>query len=115
MQIITNKISLKDLKKMSENMFGGLVKAVVDIEQKIMIVDAEMHADEERFLLEEKGSQQEHLWGINLLPDQAGKEGFIEFDSMINMRPSWGNRTRGINDPKIREIIRSLVYTLVEL
>ncbi len=59
MQLITEKISRKELKTMADNMFGGLVKAVVDIEQKIMVVDAELHADEEFFLLE-RGSKQEH-------------------------------------------------------
>lgn len=38
-------------------MVGGLVKAVVDIGQEIIVVDAEFHADQEELLLEQ-GSQQ---------------------------------------------------------
>ena len=95
MQIIKDAITIKELKKMSEKMFGGLVKAVVDIEKKIMAVDAELHADEEYMLLEQ-GSQQEYLWGINLYPDKMGTDDFIEFDSVINLRPSIGNRSRGV-------------------
>ncbi len=106
------KISLEELKVMSKKMFGSLVKAVVDIEQQIMVVDADLHADEESLLLE-KGSKQENLWGINLLPEHENEEGFIIFDSMINLRPSWGNRSRGVDDPKTQEIIRTIVNKLV--
>ncbi|MBM2820382.1 MAG: hypothetical protein HW405_142 [Candidatus Berkelbacteria bacterium] len=113
MKIITDSINLDELKKMSKNMFENLVKAVVDIEKEIMAVDAPMHADEEAELIK-NGSKQENLWGINLYPEYFGKEDFIEFDSMINIRPSANNRTRGVDDEKIREIIIKIVSKLVE-
>lgn len=113
MQIIQDKITIPELKKMSEKMAGGLVKAVVDIEKKIMVVDADLHADEERLLLEEYESDQNNLWGINLYPEEYGTDDWLEFDSMINLRPSWGNKTRGVDDLKIQEIIRKIVSKLV--
>jgi len=113
MQVVNNQISVQELKKMSEKMFESLVKAVVDIERGTMVVDASMHADEEFFLLED-GSLQENLWGINLFPDKWGKEEFIVFDSMINLRPSQGNRSRSVEDPKIREQIIAIVNRLVK-
>jgi len=112
MQIVREKISNDELKNMASKMFENLVKAVVDIEQGIMVVDAGLHADEE-YLLLENGSKQEHLWGINIYPDQIGTERFIVFDSMINLRPSWGNRSRGVDDPKIQEKIKIIVNKLV--
>lgn len=112
MKLITEKISLAELKEMSKNMYGGLVKAVVDKEKEIMVVDAEMHADEEVFLLEQ-GSEQKNLWGINIYPDQLA-ETRIEFDSMINIRPIQKNRTRDIEDPKIRKKITAIVNKLIE-
>lgn len=112
MLIVDNRISLSELRVMSEKMFGGLVKAVVDIERQIMVVDAALHADEE-FLLLENDSKQEHLWGINLFPEKYGTDGFVVFDSMINLRPGWGNKTRGVDDLKIQEIIKKIVNKLV--
>ena len=97
---------------MSENMFGDLVKAVVDIEKEIMVIDAELHADQEKVLLE-NGSLQENLWGINLYPDDFQDEDFIEFDSMINLRPSWGNRSRGVDDENIQKKIIEIVSEIV--
>ena len=111
MKIVKDKITISELKEMSEKMFGNLVKAVVDIEKEIIAVDAEMHADEEALLLE-NGSKQEDLWGINLYPDVEGAD-FVEFDSMINLRPSQGNRSRGVEDKKLQGKIIGIVNKLV--
>ena len=48
MKIVRDKISIEELKKLAESMFGDFVKAVVDVEKKIMAVGGELHADEER-------------------------------------------------------------------
>jgi len=65
MKIVTqnNKIFKQELKKMSVNMFGDLVKG---------------------------------------------------FDSMINLRPTWGNRSRGVDNEKIQEKIKKIVNSLIE-
>lgn len=112
MELVDKQIKLTKLKKMAKDRFGNLVKAVVDIDKEIIVVDAEMHADEEAFLLEKK-SEQKDLWGINLYPEKEG-EGFVEFDSMINIRPSIGNFSRSIDDEVIRGRIIGIVDKLIE-
>jgi len=112
MKIIKDKISLTELKTMTEKMFDNLIKAVVDIEKEIIAIDAPMHSDEEAELLK-TGSKQENLWGINLYPEEIG-DNFIEFDSMINLKPGQGNRSRGVENPKIRKIIINILNKLVE-
>jgi len=112
MKLVDKKITLEELKKMAEEKFGNLVKAVVDVEKGVMVVDAELHSDEEAQLLSQ-GSKQENLWGINLYPELKG-DGFIEFDSVINLRPSFGNSSRGVDDPKIKEKIIGIVEKLIE-
>ena len=114
MQLVKDKITLAELAEMSKKMTGNIVKAVIDIEQQIMVVDAPMHFDEEQYLLEE-GSKQDNLWGINFHPNKVGTEHFIEFDSMINLRPSRGNKTRGVDDLKTQQIIRAVTQKLVAL
>jgi len=106
-----NRLSLFELQEMAAGMFGDLVKAVVDVNREIMIVDAELHADAEAMLLE-NGSDQADLWGINLYPGLE-VDGFVEYDSMINLRPSQGNPGRGVQDPAVRERIRTIVMDLV--
>ncbi len=112
MQIVKDKVSIETLKKMSKKMFEDLVKAVVDIEKKILIIDDEMHADMEFFMLKQ-GSSQEHLWGINIWPFENDAN-LIEFDSIINLRPSWGNRSRSVDDPAIQKEIINFVTKKIE-
>jgi hypothetical protein len=111
MKIVREMITLEELKKMAEERFGNLVKAVIDVERELLAVDAELHADEEAALLE-NGSRQENLWGINIYPEIPEEE-WIEFDSMINLRPSQGNRTRGVDKPELRQKIITIVGKLV--
>jgi hypothetical protein len=96
---------------MAQAGFGNLVKAVVDVDRGVMAVDGELHADEEALLLEQ-GSEQKNLWGINIYPDLPETER-IEFDSVINIRPSQGNRSRGVADPAIQERVVQIVTALV--
>jgi len=107
MKIVTENVTLTEIKAMALATFGNLVKAVVDIEREFVAVDAELHADLEALLLE-NGSKQKNLWGINLYTEIQG-DGFVEFDSMINMRPSQGNRSRGIEDKELRDKIIKIV------
>ena len=107
MKIITKTLTSAELKQMAAALFGNMVKAVVDVEKEIIAVDAELHSDLEALLLENE-SKQNNLWGINLYPELSGKD-FVEFDSMINMRPSQGNSSRSVNDEKTRQKIVEIV------
>lgn len=110
-KIIKEPISETELKNIAKNQFGDLVKAVVDIEKGIMAIGGELHADEEARLLQE-GSRQEYLWGINIYSDKSGDE-LVEFDSMINIRPSQSNRSRGVENLEIQRKIRGIVNKLI--
>lgn len=112
MKIVKDKINIIELEEMSKRMFRNLVKAVVDIEKEIIAVDAELHVDLEQFLME-NNSEPKDLWGINIHPQKNGDE-YIEFDSMINLKPAFNNRTRGIESSKIREKIIKIVDSLVK-
>src|SRR3989339_1017590 len=98
--IIKKPITRAELKKIAEERFGDLVKAAVDIEQEIMAVGGELHMDKEVALIEQESSKQENVWGINIYPEETGDE-FLEIDSMINLKPALGNRSRGIDNRDI--------------
>lgn len=112
MKIIEEDVSLGELQNMAKETFGNMVKAVVDVEKQVMAVDAELHADLEALLLE-NGSEQKNLWGINIYPELAGDD-FVEFDSMINLRPSQGNQSRGVEDASVRAKIITIVNKLLQ-
>ncbi len=101
-EIFTNSIIIDDL----------YIKAVVDVEREIIAINAGMHLDLEQLLLD-NGSLQSDLWGINLYKNSEGGE-FIEFDSMINIRPKQNNRSRGVESEEIRnKIIKAINKLLV--
>jgi hypothetical protein len=111
-KIVRDAITKAELNEMAKQQFGDMVKAVVDVEQRIMAIGGELHADEEAVLLDQ-GSAQKNLWGINLYPEQPIAE-WIEFDSMINVRPSGGNRSRNVEQAEIREAITAIVNRLAK-
>ena len=112
-KIIKDKITLLEVKKMAEESYGDMVKAVVDLEREIMAIGGEFHADGEALLLEE-GSKQADLWGINFYPDQIDDK-FIEYNSLINIRPKAGNRKADIEIPEIKSRIKDVVNKLISL
>jgi Protein of unknown function (DUF5674) len=105
-------LSLPELHEMAQNMYGDLVKAVVDVEQGLFSVDAEMHVDLEQLMFE-SDSMKSNLWGINLYPAHYGTDKFVVFDSMINIRPRQNNRSRSVEDVNIQKQILEIVNKVV--
>lgn len=112
MKIISQPIKHSELTAILPGYFGDMIKAVVDVRQGKLGLDAELHADIEQALLAQ-GSSQYDLWGINLYPEMDGED-FIEFDSLINIRPHQGNRSRDVQDPAIRKQIIDTVNRLIQ-
>ena len=111
MKILENIITIDELKEVANNTFGNLVKAVVDVEKKLIAIDAELHSDLEALLIE-NNSQQKNLWGINLYPYED--EDFLEFDSMINIRPRQGNKSRSVDSVETQKEIIDIVNKWVK-
>lgn len=111
MLILKNPISRALLKEYAANTFGDMIKCVADVDKGLIAIDADLHADLERMLLE-NGSGQASLWGFNLYPDESGED-FIEYDSLINIRAWQGNPSRDVLDQDVREKIVSIVHKFV--
>ncbi|MBI2640887.1 MAG: hypothetical protein HYW91_03350 [Candidatus Sungbacteria bacterium] len=111
MKIVKDTISLHELRALSKELFGDYVKAVVDVAQGIAAFGGELHADEEAELLKQ-GLKQRDLWGLNLYPEKSRDE-WIEFDSMINVRPSQDNRSRVVESEEVRQKIRKIINEMV--
>ena len=110
-QIVGVSVSLDEVQRMAAQQFGDFVKAVVDVRRGVMAIGGELHADEEALLIQH-GARQADLWGINLYPERPIAE-LVEFDSMINVRPSQGNRSRGVEDAAVQRQIQDIVGRLV--
>jgi hypothetical protein len=111
MIILERPISRAELKEYAANTFGDMIKCVADVDKGLLAIDADLHADLERLLLE-NGSQQASLWGFNLYPDETGDD-FIEYDSLINIRSWQGNPVRDVLDQEVREKIAGIVNKFI--
>ena len=111
-KIIKEKISSDEFRRIAEDNFGNMVKAVVDIANEIIALGGELHSDANEVLIED-GAKQPNIWGINIYSDKP-KETRIEFDSLINIRPSMGNRSLKVEDEIIRNKIATIVDNLIE-
>ena len=109
---IVKKITVKELQEMANKMYGEFVKTDVDVVKRIVIFDMPMHYDGEQELLQ-NGSKQKDIWGINLHPGDFGTDNFIEFDSMINIKPSLGNASKDILDGNIKSQIIEMINEVV--
>ncbi len=99
------------LRRLVDLYFEDMVKYVVDVSREVIAVGGEMHADAEQVLLED-GSRQDDLWGANYYPGR-GRDGCIEYTSLINISPSRGNRSMEVQDPALRDRVRELTFALV--
>ena len=111
MQILQKPVSREELKLIAQNTFGDMVKCVADVRMNLLAIDAELHADLERLLLD-NGSAQEDLWGFNLWVEEDDED-FIEFDSLINIRAWQGNPSREVLNPDVRNRINNMVSEFI--
>lgn len=112
-RIVKDKITREELKTLAREQYGDIIKAVVDIDQEIIGVGGELHVDIQSILIEQENSETNNTWGINLLLDKEGDD-FIQFDSMINLKPLFGNKTRGVDDVEIQNKIKKIVNNIVK-
>ncbi|HNY07823.1 MAG TPA: DUF5674 family protein [Bacteroidales bacterium] len=112
MKLIDQPTSLLFLWENRETDLTEMMKIVVDVERKIVGLDAELHADIESLMLE-NGSSQQYLWGANIYPDKKNSDGFLEYTSFINIRPSQNNRSMEVQDIDIQNAIKQIVNELL--
>jgi len=108
--VLKSRIDPGELRRLAER-FEGMVKYVVDVERQLIAIGGEMHSDSEQVLLE-AGSRQADLWGANYYPGR-GRDGCIEYTSLINIRPAAGNRGMELQDRALREKVREITLALV--
>lgn len=112
MIILKEQVTIQYIDELAQNLYGDMIKAVADVDKGVIAIDAELHSDLEMLLLED-GSSQESLWGFNIYP-QLEEDDYIEFDSLINIRPRQNNRSRDVENEEIRQKIIVLVNQFIK-
>jgi len=110
-RIIESKISLEELRTLCQKTFKYFVKFVADIDQGLIAIGGELHADGEELLLE-SGSRQDNLWGVNFYSENDPDDR-VEYESFINIRPRLDNNSMKVENESIRIRIRQLAEQLI--
>ncbi|MDO8593426.1 MAG: DUF5674 family protein [bacterium] len=110
-KIIEDSIPLDELREIAKEFYGTMVKGVVDIEKGIVAFGGEYHMDSNIMILDH-GSRQGDVWGFNIYPDMP-RNSWIEYVSLINIRPLANNRDMEVQDPQIRARMKEIIESKI--
>lgn len=110
-KIITEPITRAEALEIGKEFYTEMVKGVVDLERGVIALGGEYHMDANEVLIGD-GSKQEMVWGFNVYPS-IFDESWIEYTSLINIRPQVHNRGMEVESPEIREMMRDVITKLI--
>lgn len=117
MQVLTQKMTIADISSIRD-FPNGFVKGVVDLEKRLVAIDADMHYELADYLKQQRDSKEKDMWGFNLWLDNEGMENVLEFDSFINIHQ---NQLHGfprggmdIKDPEIRKQAEEVICEWIQ-
>jgi len=110
--ILDHKISIEEVKKLADFWYGTMIKGTVDVELGRVALGGDYHIESSE-MLTASGSRFEDVWGFNIRFEE-NPEGVLEFDSMVNIKPNLGNRSRSINNEKITKKATEIIYKFID-
>lgn len=111
--ILDHKITTEEVKKMADFWYGTMIKGAVDIEGGRVALGGDYHIEDSE-LLTSTGSKFEDIWGFNIRFEE-NENGVLEFDSMVNIKPNFGNRSRSINNADVIKKATEIIYKFIDL
>jgi len=112
-KILNEKISIKEVKQLADFWYGTMIKGAVDIESGRVAIGGDYHIEDSE-LLTSVGSKFEDIWGFNIRFEE-NSDGILEFDSMVNIKPNFGNRSRNINNEETIEKATEIILKFIDL
>lgn len=107
-EIVTTPMTRAEAREIAKEFYGDMVKGVVDVEREILALGGEWHMDANTALTEH-GSSQDAIWGFNFYPNESR----IEYTSLINIRPTQGNRRIEVQDEALKQKMEHIIRTLI--
>lgn len=108
-----HKINIEETKKIADFWYGTMVKGTVDIEKGRVALGGDYHIESSE-ILTNSGSKFEDVWGFNIRFEE-NPNGVLEFDSMVNIKPSLDNRSRSINNEDTKNKAKEVIYKFIDL
>lgn len=112
-KILDHKISIEEVKKLADFWYGTMIKGTVDIELGRVALGGDYHIESSE-ILTASGSKFEDVWGFNIRFEE-NENGVLEFDSMVNIKPNFSNRSRGIGNEEVIKKATEIIYKFIDL
>ncbi|MFA6536136.1 MAG: DUF5674 family protein [Candidatus Paceibacterota bacterium] len=111
--VVKDSIGIREVKELAKEFYVSMIKGVVDVENEILALGGEYHMDANIRLLED-GFEQQDIWGFNIRLDKDPAD-WIEYVSLINIRPAQGNFDMEIGDVSLRGKIKDILSARIKL
>ena len=102
---------MEEVRALATEWYGTMIKGTVDIVENKVAIGGDYHLETYELLIKD-GSNHANIWGFNIRFDEGGKD-LLEFDSLVNIKPALGNKSRSVENPEIikkaTEIINSWI------
>ena len=112
-QILDHKISIDEVKKLAGFWYGTIIKGTVDIALGRVALGGDYHIESSE-ILTGSGSKFEDVWGFNIRFEE-NPDGVLEFDSMVNIKPNFGNRSRNIHNEEVIKKATEIINKFIEM
>ena len=112
-KILDKKISIDEVKKLADIWYGTMIKGAVDIKSERVALGGDYHIEDSE-LLTSTGSKFEDIWGFNIRFEE-NLDGVLEFDSMVNIKPNFSNRSRKIGNEEIIKKATEIILRFIDL
>lgn len=106
-KIVEDSITKEEMAEIAQEFYVNIIKGVIDVEREIIALGGEYHMDANMVLIEH-GSQQDNIWGFNIYLNRDGDD-WLEYASLINIRPAAGNRSMFIEDKELCDKIKKII------
>ncbi len=103
---------MQEVKELAEEWYGSMIKGAVDIEEGRVALGGDYHIEDSE-MLTNTGSKFENVWGFNIRFEED-KNGVLEFDSMVNIKPNLGNRSRNIIEEEVIKKATEIIYKFID-
>ncbi len=112
-KILDKKMSIEEVKILADLWYGSMIKGAVDIERGRVALGGDYHIEDSE-LLTSTDSKFEDVWGFNIRFEE-NPDGVLEFDSMVNIKPNSGNRSRSIQNEEIVKKATDIIHKFIDL
>lgn len=110
--ILKKPTSMEEVRTLAIQWYGTMIKGTVDIIENRVALGGDYHMETCELLVDD-GSKHTNIWGFNIRFEDD-KAGILEFDSLVNIKPAFGNKSRSVGNPEVIEKATKIIHSWIK-